>query len=137
MKTFNKITEKGRRKSLRNNMPKAETVLWQKLKNKQRKGFKFRRQYSVNKYIVDFYCPELKLAVEVDGDSHYFDGNIESDKKRQEYIESKGIIFLRFTNNDIYKNLAEVLSTIEKYIKKNENHPQPPPREPRRGKKNA
>ncbi len=137
MKTFNRKSEKGKRKSLRNNMPKAETVLWLKLKNKQRKGFKFRRQYSVNKYIVDFYCPELKLAVEVDGDSHYFDSNIESDKKRQEYIESKGINFLRFTNNDVYKNLAEVLSTIEKYIEKNENHPQPPPCEPRRGKENA
>ena len=118
-------------------MPKAETVLWLKLKNKQRKGFKFRRQYSVNKYIVDFYCPELKLAVEVDGDSHYFDSNIESDKKRQEYIESQGISVLRFTNNDVYKNLDEVLSTIEKYIEKNEHHPQPPPREPRRGKENA
>jgi very-short-patch-repair endonuclease len=118
-------------------MPKAETVLRLKLKNKQRKGFKFRRQYSVNKYIVDFYCPELKLAIEVDGDSHYFDSNIESDKKRQEYIESQGIHVLRFTNDDVYKNLDEVLSTIEKYIEKNEHHPQPPPREPRRGKENA
>ena len=126
MKTFNRISEKGKRKSLRNNMPKAETVLWLKMKNKQMKGFKFRRQYSVNKYIVDFYCPELKLAIEVDGDSHYFDSNIESDKKRQEYIESKGINVLRFTNNDVYQNLTEVLSTIEKYIDKNENHPPTP-----------
>jgi len=137
MKIFNRKSEKCKRKSLRNNMPIAETVLWLKLKNKQRKGFKFRRQYSVINYIVDFYCPELKLAVEVVGDSHYFDSKIESDKKRQEYIKSKGINVLRFTNNDVYKNLAEVLSTIEIYIDKNEHHPQPPPREPRRGKKNA
>ena len=137
MKTFNRKSEKGKRKSLRNNMPKAETVLWLKLKNKQMREFKFRRQYSVDNYIVDFYCPELKLAIEVDGDSHYFDSKIESDKKRQEYIESKDITILRFTNNDVYQNLDGVLSTIENYIVNIEHHPQPPPREPRRGKENA
>jgi very-short-patch-repair endonuclease len=93
-KIYNRIEEKIKRKRLRNNMPEAEIILWSKLKNKGI-GYKFRRQYSVGQYIIDFYCPELKLAIEVDGDSHYSSEAELRDKERQKVVESYGFIFLR------------------------------------------
>lgn len=63
-------------------------------------------------YSIDFYCPELKLAVEVDGDSHYVEGAEEKDRKRQDLIEKYGIVFLRFSDNDVKKNLSSVLDAI-------------------------
>jgi very-short-patch-repair endonuclease len=98
---------------LRSSMPKAEVVLWSKLKGKALDGHKFRRQHSVGRFVIDFYCPRLKLAIEVDGDSHYSDGSEPYDKARQDFIESFGISFLRFTNKEIYENLGEVLAKIE------------------------
>src|ERR1041385_8031885 len=116
-KYFNRAHEKARRKSLRNNLPQAEIILWSKLKSRQLMGYKFRRQYSVESYIIDFYCPEMKLAIGIDGDSHFRASSIEYDKERQSFIESFGIHFLRFTNNDVYQNLNGVLFTICETIK--------------------
>ncbi len=116
VKIFNKNTEKTKRKSLRKNMPPAEVTLWQFLRNKQANGHKFRRQYSVDKYVLDFYCPSAKLAIEVDGDSHFSDTAIQSDKIRQKAIEEMGIRFLRFTNRDIYENLEGVFEEILKQL---------------------
>jgi very-short-patch-repair endonuclease len=99
-------------------MPKAEVILWSKLKSKGLDGYKFRRQYSVGKFVVDFYCPRLKLAIEADGDSHFCEESEVLDKERQNFIESFGISFLRFTNREIYENLNEVLAKIEKRMKK-------------------
>jgi len=99
-------------------MPKAEVILWSKLKSKGLDGYKFRRQYSVGKFVVDFYCPRLKLAIEVDGDSHFREESEVHDKERQNFVESFGISFLRFTNREIYKNLNEVLAEIEKRMEK-------------------
>jgi very-short-patch-repair endonuclease len=93
-------------------MPKAEVILWEKLSRKQMHGAKFRRQYSVDQYIIDFYCPRLKLAIEMDGDSHYMINAEQSDKNRQLHIEVYGIKFLRFTNTEIYENLDGVLQVI-------------------------
>ena len=109
---YNRISEYEKRKELRNNMTKAEVILWSKLKDKHLNGIKFRRQYSVGPYIVDFYCAKRRLAIEIDGDSHFQEGAKEYDEERQKYIEDCGISFLRFTNNDIYENLKEVLNTI-------------------------
>jgi very-short-patch-repair endonuclease len=109
---YNKTEEKTKRKLLRNNMPPAEIILWSKLKGKKLGDYKFRRQYSVEKFVIDFYCPELKLAVEVDGDSHYTEGAEISDEERQAIIESFGITFLRFTNREICENLNGVLIKI-------------------------
>lgn len=111
-KVFNKKSETNRRKHLRNNIPRAEQVLWDKLKSRQLNGFKFRRQYSVDKYVLDFYCPEAKLGIEVDGPSHFSDTARDFDKKRQGTIESFGIELIRFTNNDIFENLDAVLTKI-------------------------
>ena len=83
-------------------------------------GYRFRRQASIGKYIVDFYCPKLKLAIEVDGDQHFWKrGTIEYDQKRQKEIESLGIKFLRFETYEIYKNIDGVANTIWLYTEKN------------------
>ena len=108
----NRTTEKSIRRELRNTMPKAEVVLWAKLKSRQALGCKFRRQFSIGPYILDFYCPALKLAIEVDGGSHFQDGVSQYDAKRQAFIESLGIKVVRFLNTDIYDNLDGVLQTL-------------------------
>jgi very-short-patch-repair endonuclease len=100
------------RQQLRRNMPKAEELLWNKLRRRQVLGYKFRRQFSVGPYSIDFYCPEIKLAIEVDGDSHFSPEATEYDQERQTYIESFGIRFLRFTNNQIYKTITDVMDHI-------------------------
>jgi very-short-patch-repair endonuclease len=97
-------------------MPKAEILLWANLSRKQLLGYKFRRQYSVEQYVIDFYCPALKLAIEIDGDSHFQPGAKERDAERQGFIETFGIEFLRFTNADIYENLDGVIDTIAEFI---------------------
>ncbi|MCX6713008.1 MAG: endonuclease domain-containing protein [Candidatus Vogelbacteria bacterium] len=110
---FNRTNEKTKRQTLRVAMPNAEIILWSRLRDRQLKGFKFRRQYGVGKYVVDFYCPSVKLAIEIDGDSHFLESRVEEyDFQRQKYIESMEIKFLRFTNLEIYEKLEDVLVTI-------------------------
>jgi very-short-patch-repair endonuclease len=115
---YNKSMMKQRRKALRNAMTQAEVILWSKLSRRQIHGYKFRRQYSVDQYVIDFYCPELKLAVEVDGDSHFKNGAEAYDAVRQEYIESFGIRFFRCTNNDVCTNLDGVCQSLYDEIEK-------------------
>lgn len=100
---------------LRKNMPGAEITLWSRLRRRQVLGQKFRRQFSVDQYVIDFYCPALKLAIEVDGESHTR-SRLEYDIDRQRQIESYGIRFLRFTNADIVENLDAVLTKIYETI---------------------
>ncbi len=117
-KVFNKTSEKLKRRNLRQEMPQAEMMLWLRLRGKGLNGFKFRRQYSIGKFIVDFYCPQLKLAIEVDGDSHFTENAVKNDIERQNIIEAYGITFLRFTNLDIYENLENVLDSIDIEMRK-------------------
>jgi very-short-patch-repair endonuclease len=109
---FNRPSEKAMRRRLRGEMPSAEVILWSRLQRKQLLGMKFRRQYSVGPYSVDFYCPVAKLAVELDGDSHFTPEAKLDDAKRQRYIQSFGIRFIRFTNVDVYENLDGVIEAI-------------------------
>ena len=111
-KIYNKLDIKKTRQALRKNIPTPESIIWEKIRNRQLCNSKFRRQYSVGNYIVDFYCTERKLAIEIDGDSHYNAKAIEHDKKRQNTIESYGIKFLRFTNKEVTENIEGVLSNI-------------------------
>lgn len=122
---FNRRDEKALRRRLRNDMPPAELLLWSKLRSKQLLGRRFRRQSSVGPYCRDFYCPEIRLANELDGDSHFTNVAKQRDHARQEWIESFGIRFVRFTNADVYENLDGVLEVIAKAI---ENTPLIPPR---------
>ena len=113
---YNKTSEKEKRRSLRNNIPPAEKIVWEKLRNRQIKGCKFRRQYSIDVFVVDFYAPELKLAIEIDGDSHFRDGAQIYDYERQSFLESKGTRFLRFTNQQVYKELEGIIVRIAETI---------------------
>ena len=112
---YNKSSEKTKRKQLRNNMTLPEIILWSKLKGSGM-GQKFRRQHSVEAFVLDFCCPVLRLAIEVDGDSHFSGEARSRDMERQKIIESYGFTFLRFTNREIVENLDGVLSTIARFI---------------------
>src|SRR3989344_7858595 len=109
---FNKNLETIKRKRLRNDLTEAERLLWYRLKNKQIFGYKFRRQYGIEKYVADFYCPKAKLVIEIDGDSHIEEAAIQYDKERKKYIESLGLKVIRFTNVEVYKNLDAVIEII-------------------------
>ena len=98
-------------------MPLAEVILWSRLKSRQLQGYKFRRQYSLKHFVIDFYSSELRLAIEVDGDSHYVQDAPLADIERQNQIKVFDIQFLRFTNQDIYENLEGVLLKIVERIK--------------------
>ena len=111
-KVYNKNAEKDKRRKLRQDIVKAEKIIWDKIRNRQIEDCKFRRQYSVDKFVIDFYNPILKLAIEIDGESHFQEDAVEYDRERQIYIESLGIKFIRFTNNDVYENLDGVLESI-------------------------
>lgn len=113
---YNRKELNERRQQLREEMTNAELLLWQQLKNKQLLGFKFRRQFSVGAYVIDFYCPKIKLAIEIDGVTHSTSEEIEYDKQRQEEIEIIGIQFLRFTNEMIFNDLDKVLDKIRSKI---------------------
>jgi very-short-patch-repair endonuclease len=112
VRSYNFTTQTGRRRKLRASMPPTEVLLWSQLKGKQMRGCKFKRQYGVGSYVVDFYCPGLRLAIELDGDSHFLDGAEARDMVRQSFIESFGISFLRFPNVEVMNNLDGVLETI-------------------------
>jgi len=101
---------------LRNNSSSAEVFLWLQLKGKQMKGYDFHRQKPLLNYIVDFYCHELNLAIEIDGITHYEEDVAVNDIVRQHEIEKFGVSFLRFTNEAIYKNMPGVLQAIEEWI---------------------
>ena len=105
---------KQRSRQLRNNSTLSEVLLWNQLKRKQMKGYQFLRQKPLDHYIVDFFCYDLMLAIEIDGSSH--DDKLEEDEIRQERLESFGVRFLRFTDRDVKKNLEGVLQCIEAWI---------------------
>jgi len=112
MKFYNLKKHTKTRKALRNNMPLAEVILWTHLKRKRFRGLKFRRQYGIDRYVVDFYCPKLRLAIEVDGINHLGKKQKLKDQKRQAEIESCGIKVLRFMNTDIYDNIDGVVEDL-------------------------
>jgi len=114
---YNRTSEKEKRRWLRNAMTEPEIILWSQLKNKQIGGHKFRRQYSMGPYILDFYCPEKKLAIEVDGGGHFTKDGMAYDQVRESVIGQFGVHFLRFTNVDIRENLHGVLTVIDDTLK--------------------
>jgi very-short-patch-repair endonuclease len=96
-------------------------------------GYDFDRQRPIDDFIVDFYCKDLQLAIEVDGASHNIDEVYEKDVLRQKRLESLGVKFLRFEDKDVKKDMNNVLRTIEGWIKEYEQSYNPPPTPPRRG----
>ena len=118
VKHFNKSEVKTKRRKLRQEQTYAEKVMWLHLRNRRLLGIKFRRQYSVDQYIIDFYAPELKLAIELDGSVHELPEQKEHDKVRQKYIENYGIRFIRITNDEFLGNPNKTFDKIEREIKK-------------------
>jgi very-short-patch-repair endonuclease len=101
-------------RNLRNHSTLAEVLLWKQLKGKQIGGYDFHRQKPIDKYIVDFYCRELNLVIEIDGRSHL--EKYDEDINRQHRLESLGLHILRFTDSEVKNNLIGVVSMIEDWI---------------------
>ncbi len=91
------------RKSLRNNATSAEATFWNIVKKSQVGGYKFRRQHSIGNYVVDFYCPALKLAIELDGEPHADLINIARDAERDEWLKHYGITVIRYENRWVFE----------------------------------
>ena len=122
-------------KSLRKNMSLAEILLWDEIKQKKIAGYDFDRQRPIDDYIVDFYCKDLMLAIEVDDESH--DHKFEYDQKRQKRLEDLGVSFLRFSDEEVKYNMDDVLNTIFCWIEnRKRTHPLPShsPSHPLRGR---
>ncbi|RRV25550.1 endonuclease domain-containing protein [Stutzerimonas nitrititolerans] len=103
-------------KRLRNNLTDCERLLWRRLRNRQLSGYKFRRQHPFPPYVLDFYCAELRLVVELDGGQHYGDVGLEKDRLRTDYLERQDLRMLRFSNLDVLQNLEGVLAEIVCWI---------------------
>lgn len=116
---FNRKELKGNRKFLRNNSTSAEAALWNLLKSKQLEGRKFRRQHSINNFIVDFYCHSEKIIIELDGDGHGDYIQIEKDAERDKILESAGFRILRFENRIVFQDPQFLLSEIQSCFKDN------------------
>ena len=97
---------------LRKNMTDAENMLWLKLRRKQLKGHPFYRQKIIGKYIVDFYCPEANLVIELEGGQHYSEAGQAKDKTRDDVLKKMGIKVLRFSDRDIFENIGGVMEGI-------------------------
>jgi very-short-patch-repair endonuclease len=110
-KIFNLPKNKKNRVKLRVNQTEPDRKLWQAIRGKQL-GVKFRRQQGIGNYIVDFYCPEKKIVIELDGDSHFDTTALQNDRLRDEVIRALGLEVVRYTNNDVMENLANVLQDL-------------------------
>ncbi len=114
-------TQKAR--VLRKSSTLEEKVLWGYLRNQELFPFKFRRQFVIEPYIVDFYCDKLKLAIELDGSQHAEDLKLEYDKKRTEFLARNGIQVIRFWNEEINNNLEEVIEYLLEICKEKTTSP--------------
>lgn len=108
---FNRKYLKPFRKKLRSSMTKSEIILWKHLSHDQL-GVRFRRQYSIGDYIVDFYCPILQLAIEIDGSTHFEEQILDRDQKKENYLKSLGIVVKRYPAQEVFNNLEQVITDI-------------------------
>src|SRR5262245_36681985 len=113
---FNKRDKNDLRKKLRNNGTAAEVALWKHLQGSQLLGKKFRRQASIGRYIVDFYCPECRLIVELDGAPHFSVLTDEYELERTRFLEGLGLRILRFENRTVKRDFPFVLHRIEEEL---------------------
>ncbi len=118
-----------RAKELRGRQTEAEKILWSFLSNRKLK-VKFRRQHPISQFIVDFYCHEIKLVIEADGEIHIKNEQREHDLVRDEHLQNLGLHIIRFTNKEIFKNSEEVVGRIQLKIeilqKKDSSEIKPP-----------
>ena len=112
-------------KTLRQNRTAAEIKLWEYLRSRRLLRYKFRQQHPIHCYIVDFYCHELKLIIEVDGEYHNEPSQIERDQERSFLLKFQDLHIIRFSNSEIIYAIDNVLDTITMYIKKIKDTPRP------------
>lgn len=112
MYIYNDPQQKSLRQKLRDTYVPAEVVLWARLKRRRFFGLKFRRQYGIGNFVLDYYCPEKRLAVELDGDSHYVAGAQEYDQRRTLFMTNHNIQVVRFSNQEIRYALDQVLERL-------------------------
>ena len=115
---------KSNSRELRKNMTDAERLLWSKIRNKQLKGYRFARQKIIGDYIVDFFCSQALLVIELDGGQHYTTEGIQKDRIRDRFISNPGIRVLKFSDRDILTNISGVIDVILGYLY-NQNPPSP------------
>jgi very-short-patch-repair endonuclease len=108
----NPKSQKDFRRHLRNNLTPAEITLWGYLKNGQVGGYKFRRQHGLGQYVMDFYCPELKLCVELDGEVHDSEQAFNHDEERTAFLQENGISVLRFENYIVREDIQAIINAI-------------------------
>jgi very-short-patch-repair endonuclease len=108
---------KARRRELRNDPTAAEAILWRYLQKRQLLGRKFRRQCSIGRYIVDFFCPECDLAIELDGAPHFGELGEEYEAQRAAFLKEMGFEVIRFENRIVAHNIEAVLETIREAIR--------------------
>ncbi|TCB52636.1 endonuclease domain-containing protein [Acinetobacter sp. ANC 4779] len=96
-------------KSMRTNATDAENLIWQLLRAKRFMNLKFRRQHVISPYIVDFYCHEIGLVIELDGSQHGVDGPVEYDAERTKFLEALGLMVVRYWNHDVLSQTEMVL----------------------------
>jgi very-short-patch-repair endonuclease len=104
-------------RNLRSNMTDAEQLIWTKVRRKQISDCQFYRQKNIGNYIVDFYCPKVKLIIEVDGGQHYENDGIKKDRERDRYLQTLGFTVLRFSDIDVLKNIDGVVERIHEHLK--------------------
>jgi len=104
------MTKRARR--LRKEMPDAEKKLWWRLRRGQISGLSFRRQHPMGPYVLDFYCPLIQLAIELDGGQHNEQTTQIRDERRTSWLNTKGVTVIRFWNNDVLSNMDGVLTEI-------------------------
>ncbi len=121
----NIYSKKPQRRNLRNNGTSAEAAMWRILNKRQIEGLRFRRQYSIGPYILDFYCPDIRLCIELDGEIHYNECAAQHDAVRTRFLESHDIHVIRFENRDVFQSTQSIIE----YIKQTANQlRQPTPR---------
>jgi very-short-patch-repair endonuclease len=113
---YNQNNLKERRQLLRRKATFSEKILWQDLRKRKMKGLKFYRQFSIGGFIYDFYCPQIHLAIELDGISHEDPGVLENDRMKNQFLERNGISILRFRDEEVLKDYEGVLKRIETRI---------------------
>lgn len=110
-------------RNFRRTQTDAEKKLWSILRNRQLTGVKFRRQFSIGKYILDFYAPKYKIGIEADGGQHYEDSGKQQDKIRTRELSRLGVKILRFSDLDILNNTEGVWEIIQKVLEQKEKRP--------------
>ena len=121
------MREIKRARELRKALTDAEALLWSHLRNRRFCNLKFRRQVPLGRYIVDFYCHELLLVIELDGGQHYDEAGLAKDRLRTAYLRRQGLEVLRFSNLDVLENMDGVLAEVMRWVEVRSRHHNPLP----------